>query len=317
MSLTESRLALRPYEYPWAVLATSQQQKAHWLPEEVPMSKDVKDWNSKLTPGEINLARNIMLLFTQSDIDVGNGYLDHYLRVMKNPEIRFMLTTFAAQEVIHVLAYSHLIESLGLPESTYTEFMHYKEMLDKHEHIMSMKSETPQELALTMAVFGGFVEGLQLFASFIMLLNFQRFGKLKGMGQIVAWSVRDETIHCSAVCQMFRQYVSENKDSIDEDRLARDVLHHCELAVEHEDVFIDKAFEMGGVEGLTPEEVKRYIRYVADRRLEMLGYSPVFMVEEDPQPWFEEAIGGVEHANFFENRATAYSKASTTGEDWF
>jgi len=317
MSLTEARLALRPYEYPWAIEATTKQQKAHWLPDEIPMSKDVKDWNSNMTPGEISLAKNIMLLFTQSDIDVGNGYLDHYLRVMKNPEIRFMLTTFAGQEVIHVLAYSHLIESLGLPESTYTEFLNYKSMLDKHEHIMSMKSDTPQELALTMAVFGGFVEGLQLFASFIMLLNFQRFGKLKGMGQVVAWSVRDETIHCEGVCHMFRQYVEENSDSIDKGLLQAEVERHCKMAVFHEDAFIDKAFEMGDVEGLTSDRVKGYIRYVADRRMEMLGYPPVYGVSVDPEPWFEEAIGGVEHVNFFENKSTAYSKASTTGTDWF
>lgn len=314
MSMLEGRLSLRPYEYPWAVKFTQDQQSIHWLPEEVPMFKDVKDWNMNLSEAELNLAKNIMLLFTQSDIDVGNGYLDHYLQKIKNPEVRFMLTTFAAQEVIHVMAYSHLIESLGLPESTYTEFVNYKEMLEKHEHIMSMQSDTPRNLAITMAVFGGFVEGLQLFASFIMLLNFQRFGKLRGMGQIVAWSVRDETLHCTAVCRMFREFIKENE--ISPESIRADIYFHCGAAVAHEDAFIDKAFEMGGVEGLTADDVKHYIRYVADRRLEMLGFEPVYGVTQDPQPWFEEVIGGVEHANFFENTSTAYTKNGGTG-DWF
>lgn len=317
MSVFEPRVTLKPYDYSWAVEATKKQQRIHWIAEEVPMSKDVKDWHTKLSEPEKNLARNIMLLFTQSDIDVGNGYLDHYMERIKNPEIRFMLTTFAAQEVIHVLAYSYLMETLGFKDEDYSEFMNYKAMLDKHESVMAMKSDDLEEFLVTMATFGAFIEGLQLFASFIMLLNFQRSGKLKGMGQIVAWSVRDETLHCHSICRLYKTILEENRDVVDVVRIREKVRENGKKAVEHEDAFIDKAFEFGEVEGLSPDQVKSYIRYVADRRFEMLDIEPEYGQYADPQPWFEEMIGGVEHVNFFENRSTAYAKAASSGEEWF
>ena len=86
-----------------------------------------------------------------------------------------------------------------------------------------------------------------------------------------------------------------------------------ETVVTHEDAFIDLAFEMGGVEGLEPSEVKDYIRYIGNRRLTQLNLNPIYDIEKNPLPWMDEMLNGIEHTNFFENRATEYSKASTTG----
>lgn len=310
----ERRTAYKPFKYPWAVEVTKKQQQIHWLPEEVPMAKDAKDW-AAMSAEEKNLALNIMLLFTQSDADVLEGYLDHYLSRFKNPEIRHMLTTIAAQEVIHVHAYSYLMESLGMSDSVFSHFTNIKEMAAKHEAALSMTSESNMDLAHTMATFGGFIEGLQLFASFIMLLNFQRMGRLQGMGQIVAWSVRDETLHSAAICKLCNDMVDEL--GLDRTVLDPKIVASCVRAVELEDAFIDRAYELGPVKGLTPHEVKQFIRYVADRRLESLRIAPLYGIDVNPQPWFEDTIGGVEHANFFESRSTAYAKGATTGDDWF
>ena len=280
------------------------------------MSKDVKDWAAGLTPEDKNLARNIMLLFTQSDIDVGNGYLDHYLQRIRNPEIRFMLTTFAAMEVVHVFAYAHLMETLGFPDSTFSEFTQYDEMRAKHDLMVNWQSATHEDLAVTMAFYGAFMEGLQLFASFIMLLNFQRQGKLVGMGQMVAWSVRDETLHCTSICRMFREFCAEYLSPEEKERVRERAYEQCLNAVATEDAFIDRAYEMGPVRGMSADDVKKFIRYVADRRLELLGYLPYYGVNVDPQPWFNSMISGVEHANFFEARPTEYSQGATSGSYW-
>jgi ribonucleoside-diphosphate reductase beta chain len=161
-------------------------------------------------------------------------------------------------------------------------------------------------------MFGAFTEGLQLFASFAILMNFPRFNKMKGMGQIVTWSVRDESLHTASIIKLFRTFVDENPEIwIEEFR--RDLYVCCETVVTHEDAFIDLAFELGGIEGLDAREVKQYIRYIADRRLMQLGLQPVYRIEKNPLPWMEEMLNGVEHANFFENRATEYSKAATRG----
>jgi ribonucleoside-diphosphate reductase beta chain len=178
--------------------------------------------------------------------------------------------------------------------------------------MQSFRVDDPYEIAKTMAAFGAFTEGLQLFASFAILLNFPRFGKMKGMGQIISWSVRDETLHCLSIIRLFRTFVSENPE-VWNDSLKRDLYEICATIVSHEDAFIDLAFEAGPVEGLDAETVKRYIRYIADRRLTQLGLEPMYGIEKNPLPWLDEMLNAIEHTNFFENRATEYSRAATTG----
>ena len=184
--------------------------------------------------------------------------------------------------------------------------------------MQNVSMESRRDIAKTMAMFGAFTEGLQLFASFAILMNFPRFNKMKGMGQIVTWSVRDETLHCLSMIRLFKSFIAENKDIWD-DELKAEITECCQTIVGHEDAFIDLAFEMGGVEGLEAEEVKQYIRYIADRRLQQLDLEPIYGLEKNPLPWMDEMLNGAEHTNFFENRATEYSKASTGGswEDVF
>ena len=167
-------------------------------------------------------------------------------------------------------------------------------------------------IAMTMAVFSAFTEGLQLFASFAILLNFPRFNKMKGMGQIVTWSVRDETLHCNSMIRLFRDFVKE-EPQIWNDKLKNEIYEACKTIVHHEDAFIDLAFQMGPMQGLTAEEVKQYIRFIGNRRLEQLGLNPIYDVKKNPLTWLDTMLNGVEHMNFFEGRATEYSKASTKG----
>ena len=161
-------------------------------------------------------------------------------------------------------------------------------------------------------MFGGFTEGLQLFASFAMLMNFPRFNKMKGMGQIVSWSVRDESLHCEGIIKLFHTFVKE-RDCLTKS-VKDDIRDICHQTVALEDAFIDLAFEQGPINGMTPKEIKKYIRYIADWRMGQLGFKPIFMVDEHPLPWLAPLLNGVEHANFFETRATEYSKAATRGE---
>jgi ribonucleoside-diphosphate reductase beta chain len=152
---------------------------------------------------------------------------------------------------------------------------------------------------------------MQLFASFAMLMNFPRFNKMKGMGQIVTWSVRDETLHCEGIIRLFHEFVKE-RDCLTK-AVKEDIIDCCQKTVRLEDAFIDLAFEQGPVPGMTASEIKRYIRFIADWRLGQLGMKPVYMIEDHPLPWLAPLLNGVEHANFFETRATEYSKGATRG----
>jgi ribonucleoside-diphosphate reductase beta chain len=223
-----------------------------------------------------------------------------------------MLAAFSNMETVHIAAYSHLLDTIGIPEAEYSAFLHYKEMKDKYDFMRQFGVETKEDIAKTLAVFGAFTEGLQLFASFAILLNFPRFNKMKGMGQIVSWSVRDETLHTQSIIRLFRTFVTENAE-IWTQPLRHELYRACETIVTHEDAFIDLAFEQGGIEGLEPREVKAYIRYIADRRLSQLGLQPMYRTAGNPLPWLDAMLNGVEHTNFFENRATEYSKAATRG----
>ncbi|MGC2857173.1 ribonucleotide-diphosphate reductase subunit beta [Novispirillum sp. DQ9] len=312
MSLLDAQPVYKPFSYPWCYDAWLTQQQVHWLPEEVPLADDVKDWHQKLTEGERHLLMQIFRFFTQSDIEVNNCYMRHYSRVFKPTEVQMMLAAFSNMETIHIAAYSHLLDTIGIPEAEYQAFLHYKEMKDKYDYMQVWGVDTKEDIAKTLAVFGGFTEGLQLFASFAILLNFPRFNKMKGMGQIVTWSVRDETLHCNSIIRLYKTFLAENPD-IDVAAVQRDLYAACETILHHEDAFIDLAFEMGAVEGLTADEVKRYIRYIADRRLTQLGLKPVHDIARNPLPWLDAMLNAVEHANFFENRATEYSKAATRG----
>jgi len=312
--LTDTRNSFKPFNYPWAYEAWLKHEQSHWLHTEVPMLEDVKDWKKKLTPAEKHFLTNIFRFFTQGDIDVAGGYVNNYLPYFKQPEVRMMLLGFAAREALHIAAYSHLIETLGLPDTMYNQFLEYQEMKDKHEYVLDISDQntTKQNTAKHIAVFSAFTEGMQLFSSFIMLLNFPRTGTMKGMGQIVTWSIVDETMHTESMIRLFRTYIEENKEIWNDD-LKGELYTIAERMVELEDKFIDLAFKMGEMKDLTSEDVKKYIRYIADRRLISLGLKGIFKVKKNPLPWVEEMVNSPVHGNFFENRVTDYAKGALSG----
>jgi ribonucleoside-diphosphate reductase beta chain len=291
-------------------------QKMHWLPSEVPLHEDIRDWNERLTDEEKSLISSILKFFTQGDVDIAQAYLDRYIPKFKPPEVRMMLSSFANSEANHAHSYSLLNDTIGETQLTdYKAFQEYKEMSDKHTYLFKSKGTGTEGLIRDIACFSAFGEGLQLFASFVMLLNFQRFGRMKGMCQIVTWSIRDETHHVEGMIKLFHQLVKENPEVWTE-KFKAEIYQTAREMVDLEDKFIDLAFAKGGIRGLKSEDVKQYIRYIADRRLLQLSLKPNYKVKENPLSWLDWVINGVEHANFFESRATEYNKGTITGSLW-
>ena len=313
MSLLDTRDYYKPFDHPWMFDYYSQQNQMHWFPEDVPLHNDVKDWQT-MTDEEKNLLTQIFRLFTQSDVDVGAGYVDRYMRIFKKPEARMMMSSFANMESIHQHAYSLLLDTVGMPEVEYKAFSEYEAMADKHEYINAVKvtKGDKKSIAKALAIYSGFTEGLQLFSSFIILLNFPRFGKMKGMGQIITYSIRDESMHVEAMTKLFREFIQENIDLWTDDFKA-EIYQACREMVDLEDRFLDLVFEQGDIPGLTKQEMQEYIRYIADRRLLQLGLKPNYEVKDNPLNWLDDVLG-VEHQNFFEGRATTYMKAGLRGD---
>lgn len=315
MSILEERLVYKPFKYPFAYEYFEKSEKMHWLWTEVQMIEDVSDWKTRLTEEEKRFVTNIFRFFTQGDCDVGEAYITQYMPRFRHPELRMMMASFAAREMIHVAAYSHLIETVGMPESTYNEFLQYKEMVEKHEFFNEtcQIEDSLENLAYQIAVFSAFTEGVQLFSSFIMLLNFVRFGKMKGMGQIISWSIADENLHVEGMIKVFRTLIQENIE-LWTDELKTKIYEAAKTIVKLEDDFVDLAFSNYLIEGLDKDGVKEYVRYIANKRLIQLGMKPIFEMHSDknPLPWVEGLLG-VSHTNFFENRSTEYAKGALTG----
>ncbi len=304
--------AYKPFRYPWAYDFWKKQQQVHWMPEEVPLGEDLKDWAAKLNDKERNLLTQIFRFFTQSDVEVNDNYMERYSRVFKPTEVKMMLASFSNMETIHIAAYALLLETIGMPDSEFTAFLDYQEMRDKHDYMQKFGVDSNADIARTLAMFGGFTEGLQLFASFAMLLNFPRHNKMKGMGQIVSWSVRDESLHCEGIIKLYHAFNAETGAVTKS--VADDIVDCCKTVVGLEDKFIDLAFSAGEVQGMTPDDIKNYIRFIADWRLRQLGLPEVYGARTNPLPWLQSMLSGVEHANFFEARSTEYSKAATKGK---
>lgn len=315
MGILTKRDVYKPFEHEWAFEYFKLQQQAHWLPTEVPLADDVADFNHKLTLEERNLVTQVLRFFTQGDLEVQNNYNTNLIESFPKPEIAMMLSSFAGMEAVHVWAYSYLNDTLGLPEEEYSAFLNYSAMRAKFDEMNYQKSgvEGVVPLLSNLAIFGAFIEGVSLFSSFAILMNFPRRGLLKGVGQIVTWSIRDESLHSDGICTLFNELYKEYENDINRKVFVSHIYKAAKEIIRLEDDFIDTCFEMGPVSGITKEQLKQYIRYIADIRLKNINISPLFHVKENPLPWLTQMINGKEHANFFEARATEYSKGNV---DW-
>ena len=314
MSLLKTSETYKPFKYPWAVELSKKHEEIHWIEDEAELSEDVQDWKTKLTVSEKEFITHVLRLFTQSDVQVGENYHELLIPKFKNNEVRNMLSSFAAREAVHQRAYALLNDTLGLPDEDFHKFLEYKEMADKIDFMKEgeTNSHTGLALALAQSVFN---EGMSVFASFVMLLNFQRFGKMKGMATIVEWSIRDETIHVQGNSKLFREFCEEHPRIVN-DELKSKIYKMARNAVKLEDKFIDLAFDGNEVQGITKQEVRDYIRHIADRRLLQLGLKPKFKQKDNPLPWLDWVLNGASHDNFFEKRVTEYSVVGMEGDDF-
>lgn len=315
MALLESSVTYKPFQYPWAVEKAISHEKIHWGEWEAKLQEDVAQWKTDaISPEEKAHITSILRLFTQSDVQVGTNYLEYYIPKFKNNEIRAMLSSFVNREFVHQRSYALLNDTLGLPEEEYSAFLEYEAMKEKIDFMgdIDINSHAGTAKAIARSVMN---EGMSLFSAFAMLLNYQRFGKMKGMCEIVEWSVRDETMHCDGMVQLFREFCKEHPRIVT-DEFKQSIYQMFRDGVALEDQVIETAFADGAIQGLTAQDVKQYIRYIADRRLIQLGLKGNWKVTKNPLDWLEWVLNGDSFKNFFEGTVTDYNAAGMDGEDW-
>jgi len=312
--ITELRPHYKPFEYQTAFDFYKQQHQAHWLADEVPLASDLNDWKLNLNESEKNLIGNILKSFAQTETYVNDYWSTKVAVWFPKHEIKAMACAFADFESIHAEAYARLNEELGLDD--FKAFMEDEEAKAKIDRLVEQSSETLQDKALSLAIFSAFTEGVNLFSSFAILMSFQLRNMMKGTGQIVEWSVRDESLHSKAGCWLYRTLLEEAPE-LDTKEMTQAIYEACDLSVKLEFDFIDKAFEMGNIEGLNKEQLKNFIKERANQKLVELGYSAIYN-DIDPNllkqmEWFGHLTSGKTHQDFFANRVTDYSKSTA---DW-
>ena len=316
MGLFDERIPYKPFEYPeYYTEGWLKQAQAFWLHTEIPMSGDVKDWNEKLTKSEKNLVGNILLGFAQTECAVSDYWTQKVVSWFPKHEIQQMAMMFGSQETVHAVAYSYLNETLGLED--FEAFLHEPATADRFDNLVAYDGNDVQGIARSIAIFSAFAEGVSLYSAFAVLYSFQLRNLLKGVGQQMKWSVRDESLHSKMGCQLFRDMCSETPGLHDE--VKDDVVQAAEMMVKLEEAYIDKMFEMGDLENLKKNDLKQFIRKRTNEKLSELGYSGEhFEYDEESArelDWFYHLTGGLTHTDFFAIRPTDYSKANE-GDDY-
>lgn len=317
MGLLTARPVMLPYVYPTAYEYWEKQVQAHWQHWEISMNSDVNDWKFVLTDHERQVVGHILKGFAQSEIFIGDYWSNKVANWFKHFEIQAMANTFAAMESIHAVAYAFLNQTLGLED--FEAFLYEPATKAKIDRLIETKGKTKEQMAKSLAIFSAFNEGVNLFSSFAILLNFSRFNKLKGIGQIIAFSVRDESLHSDAGCWLFRTFIQENPQ-IWTDDLKKDLYDAARATVSLEDDYIDKAFEKKDIEGLSPDDLKQYIRYRTNTKLQDIGLKTNWKNVDMESvkritEWFEPMTSGTEMQDFFAGRVTAYSKGVISFDD--
>ena len=318
MGLFDERIAYKPFEYPdYYTEGWLKQAQAFWLHTEIPMQGDIKDWKEKLNDKEKNLVGNILLGFAQTECAVSDYWTQKVVSWFPKHEIQQMAMMFGSQETIHAVAYSYLNETLGLDD--FEAFLHEPATAARFDNLVAYEGKEQLGIAKSLAIFSAFAEGVSLYSAFAVLYSFQLRNLLKGIGQQMKWSVRDESLHSRMGCQLFRDMCAENNQL--KNLCKKDIIQAAETMVKLETQYIDKMFEMGDIEGIKANDLKQFIKKRTNEKLVELGYtdlSSYFAFDKEAAnnlDWFYHLTGGHTHTDFFAIRPTDYSKANE-GEDF-
>jgi ribonucleoside-diphosphate reductase beta chain len=322
MGITTIRANYKPFEYEKAYEYYRKEQLVHWIKDEIKLAEDLINWSRDLTQTERDVVGGILKGFTQMEILVG----DYWRKVpdwFPKPEIAMMCSTFSYFESIHMDNYHMINEELGLEQ--FEAFLYDENTKHKLDYFIDFKvsniendSDDIKKKALSLAIFSAFAEGCMLFSSFAVLLSFQKENLLKGIGQIVSFSIRDENIHSEAGCWLFNQLCNEYTDI--RSSIWYEVTEAAKMVYQLECAFIDNLFKNGNIRTLNANDLKNFIAHRINMKLNELGYSNINTIDNESikrMQWFDMLNSGREFGDFFATRVTEYTKVNYSSKDLF
>jgi ribonucleoside-diphosphate reductase beta chain len=301
------RQTYRPFEYPQFYEFYRNQQLVHWTKDEINLGQDVQDWNMHLTQNEKDVIGGILKGFTQMEILVGD-YWRKIAEWFPKPEIAMMASAFSYFESIHMDNYAMINEQLQLDD--FSAFLYDTATKEKLDYFIERPEITSkEEIAKSIAIFSAFAEGCLLFSSFAVLLSFQKENLMKGVGQIVSFSIRDENSHSQGGIYLFNKIVEEYPEI--KQQIKNDILEAANICYQLEEQFLNNLFKTGNIRTLTKEELLNFVKDRLNLKLQELGYEKIFEINKkllQNISWFGSLSSGREFGDFFATRVSEYSQ---------
>lgn len=312
---------LMPIKYKWAWEHYTNGCANHWMPTEVPMAKDIELWKSnQLSEGERRLIMRNLGFFSTAESLVANNIVLAIFKHVTNAEVRQYLLRQAFEEAIHSHTFLYIVDSLSLDESEifnmYNEVnsIHGKDAFEMKltesilaDNFTTQTFEGSQQFLKNLIGYYIIMEGIFFYSGFAMILSLQRQNKMTGIGEQFQFILRDESVHLNFGIDLINGIKAENPD-LWTPEFQKEVMEMIEEAV-HLEILYAKDCLPKGILGLTAEMFEDYVQYIADRRLERIGFEKRYN-SKTPFPWLSEAIDLTKEKNFFESRVTEYQSSA-------
>jgi len=312
---------LMPLKYHWAWEHYLNGCANHWMPTEVPMTKDIETWKSnKLSDDERMVIMRNLGFFATAESLVGNNLVLAIFRHVTNAECRQYLLRQAFEEAVHSHTFLYVTESLGLDEGeVFNMYREVPAIARKDEFEMELTAEVLdpdfttdtfegcQSLLKNLIGFYLIMEGIFFYTGFVMVLSFHRRNLMTGIGEQFQYILRDETIHLNFGLDLINGIKAENPELWTKD-FQEAMIERVRTAVEYEVEYAHDCLPRG-VLGLNGELFREYVQHVADRRLERIGL-PTQYNSSNPFPWMSETMDLSKEKNFFETRVTEYQSGA-------
>lgn len=312
---------LMPLKYKWAWEHYINGCANHWMPTEVSMGRDIELWKSNgLSADERRVIMRNLGFFSTAESLVGNNITLAIFKHVTNPECRQYLLRQAFEEAIHTHTFHYIVESLALDQGEV--FNMYNEVNSIHEKdkfemklteevlrsdFTTSTQEGAQKFLENLIGFYVIMEGIFFYSGFVMILSFHRQNKMTGIGEQFQYILRDESIHLNFGIDLINGIKAENPD-LWSPEFQRHVQDKIEQAVELEYNYAADCLPKG-ILGLNAGMFRDYVQYIADRRLERIGFKAKYG-SKNPFPWMSETMDLGKEKNFFETRVTEYQAAA-------
>jgi len=312
---TPDDMNLHPIQYRWAYDLYNQAVRNTWFPHEIALKDDLQDWQS-MTDDERHAVKFLMAFFNPAELIVNRSLSSGVYPYVKAPECHLYLAKQMWEEANHCVAFEYVLETFPFDrERIFSLHLETPSMKAKEDYINKYMNrmtedtldietlEGKQDFIRNLVATNIVMEGVWFYSGFMVALSFRQRNKLRNFGSMINWVIRDESLHLQFGIKLILNILEENPDIVTAE-FAEEIKQIVIEGVDLETAYNRDLFP-NGILGLNADYVNQYVQYVADRRLEELGFSAHYKVT-NPAKWMSTATDVFELVNFFEAQNTSY-----------